>query len=290
MFEELSTPVVLVSGLSGAGHSTALKQLEDLGYEAVDNLPMSLLPRLIGETGGAPPTRPLAVGVDIRTRDFAADELARAVTALRGRAELATKLLFLDCDTETLLRRFTETRRRHPLSGDRPVRDGIDRERPLIAPLRRAADVVIDTTALSLWELKQTLTGHFALDKSPGLAVFVVSFSYRSGLPRDADLVFDARFLRNPHYCEELRPLTGRDPRVAEYVAADPAYQSFLAALTGMLEALLPRFEAEGKSYLTIAIGCTGGRHRSVCLVEALAEWLHAQHRQTTVRHQDIPR
>ncbi len=290
MFKELSTPVVLVSGLSGAGHSTALKQLEDLGYEAVDNLPMRLLPRLVGETGDAPPARPLAIGVDIRTRDFAADDLARAVSALRGRVDLTTKLLFLDCDTETLLRRFTETRRRHPLAGDRPVRDGIDRERPLIAPLRRAADVVIDTSALSLWELKQTLTGHFALDKSPGLAVFVVSFSYRSGLPRDADLVFDARFLRNPHYCEELRPLTGKDPGVADYVAADPAYQPFLAALTGMLEGLLPRFEAEGKSYLTIAVGCTGGRHRSVCLVEALAEWLRAHHWQTTVRHQDIPR
>ena len=290
MFKQLSTPVVLVSGLSGAGHSTALKQLEDLGYEAVDNLPMTLLPRLVGEAGHTPPSRPLAIGVDIRTRDFAADELARAVTAMRGRVDLGVKLLFLDCDTETLLRRFTETRRRHPLAGDRPVRDGIDRERPLIAPLRRAADVVIDTTALSLWELKQTLTGHFALDRSPGLAVFVVSFSYRSGLPRDADLVFDARFLRNPHYCEELRPLTGKDPRVVDYVAADPAYQPFLAALTGMLEALLPRFEAEGKSYLTIAVGCTGGRHRSVCLVEALAAWLHAQHLQTTVRHQDIPR
>ena len=190
--------------------------------------------------------------------------------------------------SEVLERRFTETRRPHPLAADRRVADGIAAERRLIAPLRARADLTVDTTNLNGAELRRLLSGHLGLGDGPVMKIFVTSFSYRGGLPREADLVFDARFLANPHYEPALRPLDGRDPRVADYVANDPAHAAFFEGLTGMLTPLLPRYEREGKSYLTIALGCTGGRHRSVAVAERLAAWLTGIGRPVELAHREL--
>jgi len=277
--------LVLVTGMSGAGRSLALKILEDLGYEAVDNLPLDLLDALVPE-GEAP--RPLAVGVDIRSRRFAVQPLIDRIERLGPRPDLAVTLLFLDCENQVLERRFTETRRRHPLAHERPVADGIVAERRLVAPLRARADLVVDTSQFNPAELRRVLGGHFGLERGPGMSILVTSFSYRYGLPRAADLVFDVRFLANPHYDPALRDLDGRDSRVAAYVEADGAFADFFARLTGMLVPLLPRYAQEGKSYLTIAVGCTGGRHRSVTVVEKLAAWLADQGLQVDRVHRDL--
>ena len=275
--------VILVTGLSGAGRSTALKMLEDMGYEAVDNLPLSLLPRLVGATSRR--ERPIAVGIDIRTRDFAVPGLLTEIDRLTD-----AKLLFLDCDDEALARRYTETRRRHPLAGDRPVMDGIRLERDRVSPLRARADVVVDTSVLKPQELKRLLTGHFGLSDRPGLGIFVTSFSFRQGLPREADLVFDVRFLENPYYDPVLRSLTGLDAPVQAHIAKDPVFADFFDNLIRLIAPLLPRYDREGKAYLTIAVGCTGGRHRSVYVAERIGAWL-ADHGQTvTVSHRDVSR
>jgi UPF0042 nucleotide-binding protein len=280
---------VLVTGLSGAGRFTALRALEDLGYVAVDNLPLLLLGDLMHSTAGSPGDRaaPLAFGVDTRTFGFSAEVLVRQLQELRQRPDLAASLLYLDCDAEILQRRYTESRRPHPIASDRPVIDGIVEERRQIAWLRDSADIVIDTSALSPHQLKQILGGHFALGRPAGTRIAVMSFSYRRGLPREADLVFDVRFLKNPHYVPELKPLTGRDRAVVDYIAGDPDYAPFITRLEAMIGPLLPRFDAEGKSYLTIAIGCTGGRHRSMAVAERLAEWLRTAGRSVTVTHRD---
>jgi len=278
--------VVIVTGLSGAGKTLALKALEDLGWEAVDNLPLSLVASLIRPGDGVP--RPLAMGVDIRTRDFGVEPVIATIDRLMAESDLDVRLLFLDCSDDVLCRRFTETRRRHPLATDRPLVDGIRHERGLVSPLLARADLVIDTTDQPPGELKQILAGHFALDGDRGLVVFVTSFAYRNGLPREADLVLDARFLANPHYVEGLRALTGKDAAVADYIAADPAFPNFMDSVTGLLEPLLPRFAAEGKSYLTIAVGCTGGRHRSVAIAERIASWLKGQGGRVELRHREL--
>jgi UPF0042 nucleotide-binding protein len=282
-------PFVVVTGLSGAGRITALHALDDMGYVAVDNLPLPLLGDLMRSTAGNPGEMapPLAFGVDTRTHGFDPHELVRHVHRLRERSDINARLLFLECETETLQRRYTESRRPHPLAPDRPVTDGIIEERRQIGWMRDSADVVIDTSALSPHEFKQLLAGHFALGRSHGTRLSVMSFSYRRGLPREADLVFDVRFLKNPHYEPTLKPLTGRSPAVAAYVASDPGYRPFLDGLKGLVGPLLPRFDAEGKSYLTIAIGCTGGRHRSVAVAEELADWLRGAGRSVTLSHRD---
>lgn len=281
--------LAVVSGLSGAGKSTALKLLEDAGYEAVDNLPVSLLPRLPqpGETDAQAARQGIAVGVDSRTRDFQPDRLLAILSDIRQRGDLDVQLVYFDCDDDVLLRRFTATRRRHPLAGDRPVSDGIAAERHLMAPLKAEADLVIDTSTLALPGLRQVLASQFALDDHTGPGIMIVSFSYRHGLPREADLVFDVRFLRNPHYDEQLRPRSGEDPAVAAYIAADPDYPAFFGRLTEMLQALLPRYGAEGKRYLTIALGCTGGQHRSVFVAEQLAQALRNSGQHVDIRHRD---
>ena len=286
--EAAGTQLVLVSGLSGAGRSTALKALEDLGYEAVDNLPLSLLASLVRP--GERLARPLAIGIDTRTRDFAVDPLLREIDRLTRSRGVSPRLLFVDCDDEVLQRRFTETRRRHPLADDRPVSDGIKREREMVGALRARADLVLDTTAMKLGELKRAVQGHFALKRGAGLAVTVISFAYRGGLPREADLVIDARFLDNPHYVPELAGLSGLDARVADFVARDPDFAPFLERLEAWLAPLLPRYEREGKSYLTIAVGCTGGRHRSVVVAERLSAWLATLGREATRIHRDLER
>lgn len=278
--------VVVVTGMSGAGRSSALKAFEDLGFEAVDNMPLSLLSSLVRPGSGF--RRPLAIGVDIRTRDFDLSHFVEAIDHLRGQEDLDVRTLFLDCDDEVLRRRYTETRRRHPLAADRPVADGIRHERRLLAPLRACTDAVIDTSDLALGALREMLRGHFGLEREAGVTTFVTSFSYRYGLPREADLVFDVRFLANPHYRPDLQPLTGRDAEVARFVAADPGFAPFFETLAGLLLPLLPRFEREGKSYLTIAVGCTGGRHRSVVVAERLASLLRDHGQRVTLRHRDI--
>ncbi|MHA1537244.1 MAG: RNase adapter RapZ [Alphaproteobacteria bacterium] len=280
--------LLMVTGLSGAGKTSALKALEDLGYEAVDNLPLSLLSVLVGQVSGL--HSPLAVGVDIRTRDFGIGALLGELEALIANPKIDAKLLFLDCDDAVLQRRFTETRRRHPLAGDRPLMDGITHERTLLAPLRERADPVIDTTEMTLGDLHRMLEESFGLAHRPGLAIFVTSFAYRHGLPREADLVFDARFLKNPYYDLNLRQLTGRDAAVGAFVTADSGFAGFFEGLTAMLLPLLPRFESEGKSYLTIAVGCTGGRHRSVYIAERLAALLDEGGHRVRLRHRDIER
>jgi UPF0042 nucleotide-binding protein len=287
--------VLLVTGMSGAGRSTALKTLEDMGYEAFDNLPLSLVPALIESI--AADARAIAVGADLRTRGFAIGGLAiggfaiermlEPLDAVVGRTGRELKVLFVDCDDEPLQRRYTETRRPHPLAGDRPVADGIRLERRVVSALRDRADLVIDTSNLSAADLKRLLTGHFAL-ASGGLRVFVTSFAYRHGIPRDADLMLDVRFIDNPHYVPELRQLTGRDPAVAARIERDPDLAPFLDGLWRLLEPLLPRYEQEGKTYLTIAIGCTGGRHRSVYVAERLAAQLGAVGLRVELAHRDL--
>ncbi len=280
--------LVMVTGMSGAGRTTALKALEDVGYEAVDNLPLSLMPSLLHpatKQSGA-----LAISVDIRTRDFTVDAFEAEIAPLLARDDLDVRLLFVDCDDEVLRRRYTETRRRHPLADDRPLIDGIRHERTLIGRLRERADIVLDTSELTIGDLRQLVAGNFALDSHPALSLFVTSFSYRLGLPREADLVFDVRFLVNPHYEEPLRPLTGLDPAVGAYISGDPGFEPFFDSLKAMLLPLLPHFEREGKSYLTVAVGCTGGRHRSVFVAERLAAVFGEHGRRVHLRHRDIDR
>ncbi|PPR09187.1 MAG: Nucleotide-binding protein [Alphaproteobacteria bacterium MarineAlpha11_Bin1] len=280
------SPVVIVTGMSGAGRSTALKALEDLGYEAVDNLPLSLLSNLLspGSGGG----RPLAIGVDARTRDFGAEPFIEELDALITRDDLRVRLLFLDCAPEVLQRRFSETRRRHPVTPDRRVTDGIRGERHLLSPLRDRADEVIETTDMETGDLKRLLDSNYALEAAPGLAIFITSFAYRRGLPHEADLVFDVRFLKNPHYEDGLRALSGQDAPVGEFIEGDPDFGSYFGNLTRLLEPLLPRFSSEGKSYLTIAVGCTGGKHRSVYVAEKLKDWLNRISERVMISHRDL--
>jgi len=283
-----SRRVVAITGMSGAGLSTALKVLEDLGYEAVDNLPLSLVPALVEQAEAA--GDPVAVVVDSRNRSFEAARLRAVLDALRADPGRDVRLLFLDASDEVLQQRFTETRRRHPLAVDRPVTDGIQRERALVGSLRDDATLVVDSSALSLPDFRRLMQGHFDPAGRSGLFVFVQSFSYRLGIPREADLVFDVRFLDNPHYDPVLRPLTGRDPAVGEAIRRDPDYHGFWANLTALLGPLLPRYAREGKSYLTIAVGCTGGRHRSVFVAERLREWLAGLGHRVALAHRDTDR
>lgn len=279
-----AAPLLVVTGQSGAGLTTALKILEDLGYETVDNLPLGLLPGIAVADG----SRPLALGIDIRSRGFAAPDLVEALHAIAQQRPGGVRLVFLAAAPEALLRRFEATRRRHPLAPDRPVVDGIRHERALMQPLRDAADLVIDTTEFAPVDLRRVLEGHFAPRAHGGMTIAIVSFSYRNGVPREADLVFDVRFLRNPHYDPLLGPRPGTDPAVAAFVAADPGYAAFCTALDALLLPLLPRYRQEGKSYLTIAIGCTGGRHRSVVVAERLRGVLQRAGCEASLQHRDL--
>jgi UPF0042 nucleotide-binding protein len=282
----LADRVILVTGMSGAGRTAALKVLEDLGSEAVDNLPLRLMATLVGQ--GPAAGRGLAVGIDIRTRDFDADVFADTVAQLRQRTSIPIDILFLDCDANVLQRRYTESRRIHPMASDRPLADGIIAERLLLAPLREAADIVIDTSHTNIHEFADILRSQLANAVGAAPHLQVISFAYRNGVPRDADLVFDARFLRNPHYDPDLQPLTGRDPAVGAYIEGDTDFAAFFERLTDLLALLLPRFQEEGKSYLTIAVGCTGGRHRSVFIAEKLGDWLGGQALRVDVRHREL--
>jgi len=259
--------VVLVTGLSGAGRSSILHVLEDLGYEAIDNPPLPLMEELV--TRG---DRPIAVGIDTRSRGFATAAVLQSLARLRQNPAMRTELVFAWAAEGALLRRYTETRRRHPMAPSGRVKDGIAAESALLAPLREAADLVLDTSALPIPTLRATIEQRFGQSGDhAGMTVSITSFAYAKGLPADADLVFDVRFLRNPHYDPILRPGTGLDANVAAFIAADPAFEPFLDKVTDLLTLLLPRFVQEGKKYAGIAIGCTGGRHRSVHVAHRLA-------------------
>ena len=286
--------LLLVTGMSGAGKSTALNVLEDIGYEVVDNLPLSLLSDLVrprdsaDRDGVAVFNRPLALCIDVRTRQFDLEHFEHDIAPLLDRTDLDVTLLFLDGDDEALRRRFTETRRPHPLALDRPVIDGIRRERERLDWLKRRADLTVNTTDLEIRDLRRLLAGHFSHPKARELSIFVMSFSYPRGLPADADLLFDVRFLSNPHYQENLRSLSGLDLAVGRHIEADSVFSAFFANLKDMLVTLLPAYEREGKSYLTIALGCTGGRHRSVFVAERVAQLMREFGRQVSVRHRDL--
>ena len=278
--------VLLVTGMSGAGRTSALKILEDLGYEAVDNLPLGLFDKLLATDAGSEIDRPLAIGIDSRTRAFDADAIVERIGDLRAEGVEIT-LVFLDCSGTELTRRFSETRRRHPLAIDRPAADGIAREREIVAPLRRAADIIVDTSDYAVRDLRRALAGRFARAGIDPLTLTILSFGFARGLPRDADLVFDMRFLANPHWDATLRPLTGEDAAVGAYVAADPAFAPAVDRIADLLLFLLPRYGAEGKSYLTVAFGCTGGRHRSVYVAQVMADRLAAAGWPGSVVHRD---
>lgn len=277
--------IVVVTGLAGAGRTTALKALEDIGFEAVDNLPATLLSKLVRP--GDRLARNLAIGLDSRSRAFNPIDLGRQLDRRLQAAETDVQLLFLDCEDEVLRRRFTETRRRHPLALERAVTDGITRERQLMLPLKERADLVIDTSQLSVGNLRRLVTGHFSGITGGELTLSVTSFAYRHGLPREADLVFDVRFLANPHYIETLRPLTGVDAAVRDYVEADPMYDMLMERLDALLDPLMPSYQREGKSYLTLAFGCTGGQHRSVVVAERFARRLRAAGWSVVLYHRD---
>lgn len=279
--------LVLVTGPSGAGRSTALNALEDLGFEVIDNLPLSLIPRLLT---GAPGAAPLALGVDTRNRDFEAGALVELTGQLRDDAAVDVELLYLDCAPEVLLRRFSETRRRHPMAPDGSPAQGIAREIDLMAPLRGLADTLIDTSELSPHDLRAQLSGAFGPEGGARLAVSVLSFSYKRGTPREADLVFDCRFLRNPHWEPALRPRTGLEAEVADYVAEDPRFRLFFDKVLDLITLLLPAYQEEGKAHLTIAFGCTGGKHRSVTLAEKLSDALAASGWRVSKRHRELER
>jgi UPF0042 nucleotide-binding protein len=270
--------IVLVTGSSGAGKSIALKALEDLGYDAIDNIPLSILPTLVKSfpKGGL-----LAIGVDARNQGFTAEKF------LKSTQKLEHTLLFLDADTEVLHRRFSETRRRHPLAKDRPIADGIKHEKQLIDGLKKHADYVLDTSSFSQSDLRNWIRGHFSSDKDH-LLITLTSFSYKNGIPREADLVFDARFLKNPHYIEALREKNGKNKEVAAYIEKDDNFEPFIKSLQKLIFPLLPVYKAEGKSYLTIAFGCTGGKHRSVFITEKFGKILEGKGYKPLVRHRDI--
>jgi UPF0042 nucleotide-binding protein len=280
-------PVVLVTGLSGAGKASILRTLEDLGFETVDNPPLQILEELVGDGSG-----PIAIGVDARSRGFDAAAVRHAIDRLRLRTDIQVTLVFATAEEAVLLRRFSETRRRHPLAPGGPmgsrVSVGIAQEAALLAPLRDAADLVVDTSDLPLPDLRGLIERRFRPAGAAGLDITVISFGYPKGLPREAELVFDMRFLRNPHYDPALRPMTGKDAPVAAFVEADPDFAPFWARMTGLLDLLLPRYVAEGKKYLTVAIGCTGGKHRSVLVAERLAAHLVAGGWRSDVIHRDI--
>ena len=275
--------LVLITGMSGAGKGVALKTLEDSGFEAIDNLPLAYL-RDIAESSAR--TGNLAITLDIRSRDFSASSFLATINMLKRKDGLKVSLLFLDCDDEVLRRRYTETRRRHPLAKDRTVMDGIVHERALIEKLRSAADVVLDTSETEAAALRVIVDSHFAAD-ARSFSLAVTSFSFKRGVPREADMVFDVRFLKNPYYDPALKELTGFAPAVGAYIETDEGYAGFMQRLQDFLLPLLPRYKQEGKHYLTIAIGCTGGRHRSVYIVESLGEILKKAGYDVDVRHRE---
>ena len=279
--------ILLVTGLAGAGKSTALAVLEDLGWETIDNFPVRMLKRLVTMPDEA--RGPLAIGFDSRTRGFVPGDIIALVKDLAARPDIALTFLFLDCAGGELERRFNETRRRHPMAAGRPVQEGIAAERELLEPLRRWAEVMIDTSAMTSNDLQTRMRELFAASSDEaGLTLTLSSFGFARGMPPLADLVFDMRFLGNPHWVPELRDLTGQDAPVGEHIERDPAFADAFVRIRDLLLVLLPRYGAQGKPYVHVAFGCTGGRHRSVFTAERMAESLRAAGFSPTLRHRNL--
>lgn len=279
--------VVLVTGPSGAGRSTAINVLEDMGFEAIDNLPLSLLPRLLdGPLNG----RPLALGLDTRNRDFSTNALIETIDQLGGWPGITAEILYLDCRDAELQHRFSATRRRHPLSPAESPEIGIALEKDLLVPIRARADILIDTSDITPHQLRDEL--HALLNPQTGrfMAVTINSFSYKRGLPRGVDMVFDGRFLRNPYWQPALRAGDGRDPGVAEYVQGDPLFAPFFERVHELARMLLPAYLSEGKAHFAIGFGCSGGQHRSVALAEMLGKALAKDGWQVSIRHRELER
>ena len=279
--------LVLVTGPSGAGRSTAINVLEDLGFEAIDNLPLSLIPRLLD---GPSRPEPLALGLDVRNRDFSASNVIELIDRLTRDPRYAPEVLFLDCAPEVLERRYNETRRRHPLSPDSGPATGVMAEIDLLQPIRVRADVLVDTSDLSPHDLKAELTRWFDVRPDGRLTVSLHSFSYKRGVPRGIDMMFDCRFLTNPHWEPALRPLTGREAAVQDHVAGDSRFAEFLDRVCEMILFLLPAYVEEGKSHLSVGFGCTGGQHRSVTLAEMVAAVLAKAGWPVSIRHRELER
>jgi len=279
--------LVLVTGPSGAGRSTAVNVLEDIGYETIDNLPLSLLPRLLD---GPPISHPLALGIDVRNRDFSTGALIEVIDRLTDTAGIEVEVFYLDCRPDVLERRYSETRRRHPLAPAESPEEGIKREIDLLRPIHARADILVDTSEMTPHELRAEVEKWFAPDTGQRLAISVHSFSYKRGLPRGVDMIFDCRFLRNPYWEPDLRGLNGKDAKVAHYVAEDARFQSFFDKVADLAQMLLPAYIDEGKAHLSIGFGCTGGQHRSVMVTERLAYALGEAGWQVSVRHRELER
>lgn len=279
--------LVLITGPSGAGRTTAIHVLEDLGYEGIDNIPLSLVPRLLD---GPPLGRPIALGLDARNRDFNATALIELIDNLTRDPRVALEVLYLDCAPGELIRRFSETRRRHPLAPAETPAEGIEREIDLLAPIRVRADHLIDTSELSPHDLKAEISRWFDPGTTGRLAVSVQSFSYKRGVPRGVDMIFDCRFLSNPHWDAVLRPLDGRNPSVMAFVRSDPRFDEFFHKLRDLLLMLLPAHQEEGKAHLAIGFGCTGGQHRSVAVAEMLGAALAEAGWPVSKRHRELER
>lgn len=272
--------LVIVTGLSGAGMSSVMKTLEDMGFEVFDNFPLSLVDALLEDT--RKPDQPVAIGIDVRSRGFEPSAILEAVDKYEA------QLLFMTCEDAVLKKRFTETRRIHPLAKDKPIGAGIREEAEILKPVHDKAHLSIDTSELSIHDLKHILKGYFGIEGESLLNVTLMSFGFRHGVPRTADIVMDVRFLKNPHWEETLKEKTGKDKEVGAYIQSDEAYESFVDNFKTLMEGVLPRYASEGKSYLTIAIGCTGGKHRSVFTVESLKPWLADTGFQTHIEHRDL--
>ena len=282
--------VVLVTGLSGAGRSTCLKILEDYGFEAIDNIPLSFIPALLSHSSSNTATGgnlKIAIGIDVRTRDFDEKTLLKSINQVSS-TNLSVSIVFLDCDNGTLIKRFTETRRKHPLSDGLPIIDGINIERQLLSGISKKVDLMIDTSNVSIQQLNLILSKRLGLEKASKLTLSILSFGFRNGLPNEADTIIDVRFLSNPHYDEALRPLDGRDKKIAAFIEKDPRFSIFTRGFQNFLDPLIPYYADEGKSYLTIAIGCTGGKHRSVFVAEHLNAWLKQKDYTVALRHRDL--
>ncbi|SMY06760.1 RNase adapter RapZ [Flavimaricola marinus] len=279
--------IVLVTGPSGAGRSTAVNALEDLGFEVIDNMPLSLLSRLMD---GPPLARPLALGLDVRNRDFGVDALIDTMDQLAARPDIDDQVLYIDCNEDDLVRRYSETRRRHPLSPDSVPLVGIRQELELLVPIRARAHVLIDSSGITPHDLRAEISDGFGAPSGQKLGVTVQSFSFKRGLPRGLDIIQDVRFLRNPHWDPSLRSKDGRDPGVAAHIAGDPRFEEYFDKLLDMTLFLLPAYRDEGKTHLSIGIGCTGGQHRSVCLAERLADSLAENGWQVSKRHRELER
>ena len=279
--------VVLVTGPSGAGRTTAIHAFEDMGYESIDNIPLSLVPNLLENIV---PSSPIALGIDVRNRDFSVQALIELYERLKRTPALSLELIYLDCARNVLLRRYSETRRRHPLAPDASPSDGITQEIALLEPVRALADTLIDTTELSPHDLRDALRARFDVSAGVGLAVSLHSFSYKRGVPQGADMVFDCRFLNNPHWDEALRNKTGLDQEVVDYVAKDDRFEEFRIRVVELLTFLLPAYREEGKAHLSVAFGCTGGQHRSVAMAEIVAAALAETGWRVSIRHREAER